>query len=96
MPDKEPAEQNAESNAQRLLDFLSQRQDSLSPLLILTHNYPDPDGLAAAFALGYLAQQHFGITWKIAYGGMIGRSENRAMVKASQCCRCGYATQIQE
>jgi nanoRNase/pAp phosphatase (c-di-AMP/oligoRNAs hydrolase) len=81
MPDKEPGEQNAESNAQRLLDFLSQRQDSLSPLLILTHNYPDPDGLAAAFALGYLAQQHFGITWKIAYGGMIGRSENRAMVK---------------
>jgi len=81
MPNKETTEQETESNAQRLLNFLDRRRDSLSPLLILTHNYPDPDGLAAAFALSYLAQQHFGITSKIAYSGMIGRSENRAMVK---------------
>ncbi len=82
MPNKEATEQNTDSNAQRLLSFLSQRRESLSPLLILTHNYPDPDGLAAAFALSYLAQQYFGITSKIAYDGMIGRSENRAMVKS--------------
>lgn len=81
MPDKETPEQNTESNAQRLINFLSKRRESLSPLLIVTHNYPDPDALAAAFALSYLAQQHFGITSKIAYGGVIGRSENRAMVK---------------
>lgn len=81
MPNNETTEQGTESNARRLLDFLSQRRESLSPLLILTHNYPDPDGLAAAFALSHLAQQHFGITSKIAYSGMIGRSENRAMVR---------------
>ncbi len=81
MPNKDAAEQDKQSNAQQLLNFLSQRRDSLSPLLILTHNYPDPDGLAAAFALSYLAQQHFGIASKIAYGGMIGRRENKAMVK---------------
>lgn len=81
MPNKDAAEQHKESNAQQLLSFLSQRGDSLSPLLILTHNYPDPDGLAAAFALSYLAQQHFGITSKIVYGGVIGRRENKAMVK---------------
>ncbi len=72
---------NNESNAQRLLNFLAERKNSLSPLLILTHDYPDPDALAAAFALGYLAQQYYGITSKIVYGGVIGRSENRAMVK---------------
>ena len=81
MPNKDATERDTGNSAQTLLDFLSSRRDSLSPLLILTHNYPDPDGLAAAFALSSLAQQHFGITSKIAYGGMIGRSENRAMVK---------------
>jgi nanoRNase/pAp phosphatase (c-di-AMP/oligoRNAs hydrolase) len=69
-----------ESNAQKLLNFLSERKDILSPLLILTHDYPDPDALASAFGLAHLAQHYFGITSKIAYGGVIGRSENRAMV----------------
>jgi len=48
-------------------------------LLILPHDYPDPDALAAAFALQYLAQQKFEIETRIAYGGVIGRVENRAM-----------------
>jgi nanoRNase/pAp phosphatase (c-di-AMP/oligoRNAs hydrolase) len=79
MPTKETTCQ--ESNAQKLLNFLSERGNALSPLLILTHDYPDPDALAAAFALSHLAQQYFGIACKIAYGGVIGRSENRAMIK---------------
>jgi len=78
MPDEEKTEQD--SNVQKLLNFLSTRKDTLSPLLILTHDYPDPDALAAAFGLSHLVQQYFGITSKIAYGGVIGRSENRAMV----------------
>ncbi len=79
MPDK--VIQPAGTNAQRLLEFLAKRRDSLSPLLILTHDYPDPDALAAAMALGYLAQEYFNIPSKITYGGVIGRSENRAMVR---------------
>jgi nanoRNase/pAp phosphatase (c-di-AMP/oligoRNAs hydrolase) len=79
MPNKET--QPAESNARRLLDFLAEKRDSLSPLLILTHDYPDPDALAAAMALHYLAQQYFNISSRIAYGGVIGRSENKAMVQ---------------
>ncbi|MBN2318941.1 MAG: DHH family phosphoesterase [Acidobacteria bacterium] len=73
--------QYANNNAQRLLDFLSKRRDSLSPLLILTHDYPDPDALAAAMALSHLAQQYFNIATRITYGGVIGRSENKAMVR---------------
>lgn len=72
---------NIESEARQLLDFLDRRRESLSPLLILTHNYPDPDSLAAAMALSYLAQQYFGISCRIAYGGVIGRSENKEMVR---------------
>ena len=79
MPDK--VTQPAETNAQRLLEFLSKRRDSLSPLLILTHDYPDPDALAAALALSYLAQEYFNIPTRITYGGVIGRSENKAMVR---------------
>ena len=57
MPNKDL--QYANGNPRRLLDFLSARRDSLSPLLILTHDYPDPDALAAAIALSYLAQHLF-------------------------------------
>jgi nanoRNase/pAp phosphatase (c-di-AMP/oligoRNAs hydrolase) len=70
----------SERNARRLLDFLSEQRNALSPLLILTHDYPDPDALAAAMALGHLAQQ-YNISTRIAYGGVIGRSENKAMVR---------------
>ncbi|MCX7984077.1 MAG: hypothetical protein N3A63_04135 [Bacteroidetes bacterium] len=60
--------------------YLEERKDELNPLLILTHDYPDPDALASAFALQYLAY-HVGIRSKIVYGGHIGRSENREMVR---------------
>lgn len=49
--------------------------------MILTHDYPDPDTLASACALQYLAQQGFGVDSHIVYGGIIGRMENRQMVK---------------
>ena len=73
---------NIENDAQILLEFLSLKRDSLSPLLIVTHDYPDPDALASAMALSYLAQQYFGITSRIVYGGVIGRSENKELVKS--------------
>lgn len=50
------------------------------PLLILTHDNPDPDSLASASALRYLMEQIRGIQPSVAYSGIIGRAENRAMV----------------
>ena len=70
-----------DESAQKLLAFLAERKDSISPLLILTHDFPDPDALASAYALQYLAAQKFGIKSRIEYGGVIGRMENRMMVK---------------
>ena len=49
-------------------------------LLIYTHDNPDPDALAAALGLQRLAQHELGIDVTVAYGGIVGRAQNRAMV----------------
>src|ERR1700687_1218552 len=49
--------------------------------LILTHDNPDPDSLASAVALEYLLERRAGVESRVAYGGIIGRSENAALVK---------------
>jgi len=49
--------------------------------LILTHDNPDPDAIAAAFGWQYLLRSHFGREGVLAYGGIIGRAENRAMIE---------------
>jgi len=50
-------------------------------LLILTHDNPDPDSIASAVALKHLVKERFGIQSTVAYGGMVGRAENRAMLR---------------
>lgn len=51
------------------------------PILIVTHDFPDPDALAAAYALRHLILMKVGQAATIAFEGAIGRSENRAMVR---------------
>ena len=51
-------------------------------VLIVTHNNPDPDSLASASALRHLLLVKLGVESVIAFGGKIGRSENRCMVDA--------------
>ena len=61
--------------------FLTAQRRALNPLLILTHDYPDPDAMAGALALAHLARAA-GIRATIAHGGIIGRMENRMMAEA--------------
>jgi nanoRNase/pAp phosphatase (c-di-AMP/oligoRNAs hydrolase) len=49
--------------------------------LVLTHDHPDPDALASAVALTRVLRA-VGRRATAAYGGMIGRAENREMVRA--------------
>jgi len=49
--------------------------------LVLTHDNPDPDSLASAALLARLLRRAFGQRVTIGYGGIIGRAENREMVK---------------
>lgn len=70
---------DTDAHARKLLAFLSTHRNRLSPLLILTHDFPDPDALASAWGLHHLAKT-FGIETRVVYGGVISRAENRAMV----------------
>jgi nanoRNase/pAp phosphatase (c-di-AMP/oligoRNAs hydrolase) len=49
--------------------------------LILTHDNPDPDSIAAGVALAHLLEKLGGIEASVAYGGIVGRAENRALVR---------------
>ncbi|HEX3020085.1 MAG TPA: DHHA1 domain-containing protein [Chitinispirillaceae bacterium] len=52
-----------------------------SSVLILTHDYPDPDCLASAFGIYHLLS-FWGIKSSvISFGGFVGRAENRAMIR---------------
>jgi nanoRNase/pAp phosphatase (c-di-AMP/oligoRNAs hydrolase) len=50
-------------------------------VLVIMHNDPDPDAIASAVGLGYMLEKAEGIDVHIAYRGVIGRAENRALSK---------------
>lgn len=49
--------------------------------LIVTHNDPDPDAIAAALALRMLLEVRLELPVSVVYRGIIGRAENRALVR---------------
>ncbi len=57
------------------------RQSSKGRWLVLTHDNPDPDSIAAAAALSKLLRRAFRRRVTVAYGGIIGRAENQEMVR---------------
>ncbi len=50
------------------------------PVLILTHDNPDPDALASGRALVVLLQTAWNIPSRLLYSGLVARAENRAML----------------
>jgi nanoRNase/pAp phosphatase (c-di-AMP/oligoRNAs hydrolase) len=50
------------------------------PILILPHNDPDPDAIAGALGLEVLLTEA-GRSCEMGYGGIVGRAENRALVR---------------
>lgn len=61
----------------QLLELLAGAQN----VLILPHNDPDPDAIASAVGLRHLLTQRLGLEVVLAYQGIIGRSENKALVR---------------
>ena len=49
-------------------------------ILIVPHNNPDPDAIASAAALRCLLADQLGLEGQIAFQGIIGRAENKALV----------------
>ncbi|MDP1830349.1 MAG: bifunctional oligoribonuclease/PAP phosphatase NrnA [Archangium sp.] len=67
----------AKGKLERLTKLFRGRQRAL----VLTHDNPDPDSMAAAWALATVLTERVGVPAEIAYGGIIGRAENAAFVK---------------
>jgi nanoRNase/pAp phosphatase (c-di-AMP/oligoRNAs hydrolase) len=65
----------AEKRHEQLLGVLSGKRR----LLVLTHDNPDPDSIASGWALTRVARRLRSLSVDLAYGGIIGRSENRTL-----------------
>ena len=64
------------------LDRLLEAVEGAGTVLILPHNDPDPDAIASAVALHRLLTERSGVEEvQVAYSGIIGRAENRALVR---------------
>lgn len=61
----------------RLLDLA---RHARHPLIHLQHN-PDPDAIASAVGVQYLLKRVLGLESVLAYTGLVGRAENRALLR---------------
>lgn len=50
-------------------------------VLILTHDYPDPDAMASSAALHLILAKHFKCQSVLAHSGLVTRAENRQMLR---------------
>jgi nanoRNase/pAp phosphatase (c-di-AMP/oligoRNAs hydrolase) len=76
-----PPPRLAKLPAKSKLDRLLQVARGKKRALILTHDNPDPDSLAAAVTLAHILERRAGLQAQVGYGGIIGRAENIAFVK---------------
>ena len=74
-------EESEESDPGPKLEELRRLARGKKTLLAQTHDYPDPDTIASALGLGWLLSELEGVECTIGYGGVIGRAENKAMIK---------------
>jgi nanoRNase/pAp phosphatase (c-di-AMP/oligoRNAs hydrolase) len=63
------------------LKLLFEAVGSATTILILPHNDPDPDAIASAVALHHLLAEKLAVQGYIAYKGIVGRAENKALVR---------------
>ncbi len=66
---------------QEALGAIGQLASKAGRAVIVTHDNPDPDGMAAAAGLAFFLAERHGLETRFAYGGIVGRAENQAMVR---------------
>lgn len=54
-------------------------------MLILPHDFPDPDALASAAGLHILLDRAFGVQSQIAFSGDVSRAENKELLRRLRC-----------
>lgn len=68
-------------NALERLAGLLEAVQGAEQILILTHDNPDPDALASAAGMAVLLERAAGLKPRVAFGGIVGRAENRALIQ---------------
>lgn len=68
-------------NASHVLVQLRELAARHDRALVVTHDNPDPDAMAAAAGLGFLLESLGVGDVRLVYGGIIGRAENQALVR---------------
>ncbi len=71
---------NLESYRERL-EKIGEALKDTKRLVIMTHDNPDPDSISSALTLAYIAKSMFKVPAIVRYGGIVGRAENRAMIR---------------
>jgi nanoRNase/pAp phosphatase (c-di-AMP/oligoRNAs hydrolase) len=69
------------ANLDAKIDAFRKEVAGASSILILTHDYPDPDCIASAFGISHLLSYWGKTNSVISFGGFVGRAENRAMIR---------------
>lgn len=54
-------------------------------ILIIPHDFPDPDALASAAAFHLLLDKHCGMQSQIAFSGDVSRAENKELLRRLKC-----------
>src|SRR5690348_4833188 len=72
----------SEASRDRFAALAARVREGAGRWLVLTHDNPDPDALASAVLLGRILRRGLGQKVTVAYGGIVGRAENREMVRA--------------
>ena len=81
MKEAEDGGANRFASSAEALDTLLKTVRGAESALIVTHDYPDPDAIGSAVALAFLLNRRLGLKTTLAHGGIIGRAENKAMVR---------------
>lgn len=63
------------------LEHLAEALKGHKRVLIIPHDFPDPDALASAAALHLLLLKRFGIHGQIAFSGEVSRAENKELLR---------------
>lgn len=69
------------NQARKRLDELGTVLPQKSKVLIIPHDYPDPDALASAAAMHLLLAERFHLHGQIVFTGMVSRAENRELLR---------------
>ncbi len=80
MDDRIPTQAHDQEQRNRL-QALFQAVDGARRVLIIPHNDPDPDAIGGALALRHLLADRLDLQSDIVYQGLIGRAENKALVR---------------